>query len=229
MKIHYFHSNARLLPLSNIWRGFAPLFCASWGNEDTQQLIDILKMYGVKTTFFVVGDWVDRFPESVKALHDAGHEVMNHSNSHPYMSDLSYEQMVEEVEACNDKIEAITGVRPHLTRVPYGDYNDEVVETLRELGQYTIQWDVDSLDWQELSAKEIFDRVTGKVQNGAIVLFHNAAQNTPSALPLILEKLQADGYEIVPISELIYEQSFIIDHSGRQIQTQQQAAGENAS
>ena len=118
-------------------------FPSPWGNEDTQQLIDILEQYQVKATFFVVGDWVDRYPESVKALHDAGHEVMNHSNSHAHMNQLSREEIVADVEACNDKIEAVTGVRPTLIRPPYGEYNNPVISTIRSIDMEPIQWDVD--------------------------------------------------------------------------------------
>ena len=82
---------------------------------------------------------------------------------------------------------------------------------------YTIQWDVDSLDWKNPSVDEMVQRVTSKVQNGSIVLFHNGAQNTPAALPKILEKLQADGYTIVPISELILTENYKIDNTGKQI------------
>ena len=114
-----------------------------WGNEDTQELIDILGRYGVRATFFVVGDWVDKYPESVKALHDAGHEVMNHSNTHAHMNQLSAQEIIADVEACNDKIEAVTGVRPTLIRPPYGEYNDQVISAIRSIGMEPIQWDVD--------------------------------------------------------------------------------------
>ena len=191
-----------------------------WGNEDTQQLIDILDRYQVKATFFVVGDWVDKYPESVKALHDAGHEVMNHSNTHAHYPQLSVEEIVADLNACNDKIEAITGVRPTLVRLPYGDYDDNAVRAVRSIGMEPIQWDVDSLDWKEIPAEEIVQRVTGKVQPGAIVLFHNAALHTPEALPSILETLIQEGYTFVPISQLIlggeYNTDYTIDHTGRQ-------------
>ena len=162
-------------------------FDAAWGNEDTQQLIDILGKYDIKATFFVVGEWVDKYPESVKALSDAGHEVMNHSNDHAHMSKLSRDEIIADVNTCNDKIEAVTGVRPTLIRPPYGEYDDNVVSAIRSMGMEPIQWDVDSLDWKDLSAAEITKRVTTKVQSGSIVLFHNAAKHTPEALPTILE------------------------------------------
>lgn len=191
-------------------------FDAAWGNEDTQLLIDILGKYGVKATFFVVGQWVDKFPDSVKALHDAGHEVMNHSNLHPHMSKLSAQQVISEVSACSDKIQAVTGVRPTLFRCPYGEYDDNVISTIRGMGMNVIQWDVDSLDWKELSAGEITRRVTGRVGPGSIVLFHNAGLHTPEALPAILDFLVSEGYTVVPISELILTGDTYIDHTGRQ-------------
>lgn len=191
-------------------------FDAAWGNEDTQQLIDILEKYKVRVTFFVVGDWVEKFPESVKALSDAGHEVMGHSDKHDHFNSLSSQQIQQDLESCNQKIEAVTGKKPTLFRPPYGEYNDLVVSTVRSMGIEPIQWDVDSLDWKDLSAAEITKRVTGKVQPGSIVLFHNAAKNTPEALPGIIETLLQDGYSFVPISELLLPSDYVMDHSGKQ-------------
>ncbi|MBE7018216.1 MAG: deacetylase [Ruminococcaceae bacterium] len=190
-------------------------FDAAWGNEDTQQLIDILEKYKVKATFFVVGQWVDKYPESVKALHDAGHEVMTHSDDHAHFNSLSTEQIASNINRSCDKIEAVTGVRPTLFRCPYGEYNDNVITSINSMGIHTIQWDVDSLDWRDLSAGEITERVTGKVQSGSIVLFHNAAKHTPEALPGIIEKLLGDGYKIVPVSEILLTGEFEMDHTGK--------------
>ncbi len=191
-------------------------FDAAWGNEDTQQLIDILGQYQIPATFFVVGEWVDKYPESVKALHDAGHEIMNHSNTHAHYPQLSADQVVADLNACNDKIEAVTGVRPTLVRLPYGDYDDNSVNAVRSIGMEPIQWDVDSLDWKDLSAGEITRRVTSKVQPGSIVLFHNAALHTPEALPTIIQTLLQEGYTFVPISQIILTGAYTIDHTGRQ-------------
>ena len=194
-------------------------FDAAWGDEDTPQLIDILGRYGVSATFFVVGEWVDRCGESVKALHEAGHEVMNHSDTHPHMPQLSPDAMRKELNACNDKIEAVTGVRPTLHRAPYGDYSNASIQAGEELGMYTIQWDVDSLDWKDLSAAEITDRVVSRAKSGSIVLFHNAAKHTPEALPSIIEALQAQGYTFCKVSEMIYKENYTINHEGRQCKT----------
>ena len=191
-------------------------FDAAWGNEDTQQLIDILDQYQVKATFFVVGDWVDKYPESVKALHDAGHEVMNHSNTHAHYNSLTAEEIIADVEACNDKIEAVTGVRPTLIRCPYGEYDDHVIAAIRSIGMEPVQWDVDSLDWKDISASEITQRVTERVKSGSICLFHNAALHTPEALPAILDYMAENGYTVVPISQILLEGEYYMDHTGMQ-------------
>ena len=141
-------ASERVLPIYCVERDnktVALSFDAAWGNEDTQQLIDILNQYQVKATFFVVGDWVDRYPESVKALSDAGMEVMNHSDDHAHFSQLSEQQIVDNVNACADKIEAVTGTRPTLFRCPYGEYDDHVVSTINGMGIQVIQWDVEAL------------------------------------------------------------------------------------
>lgn len=191
-------------------------FDAAWGNEDTQALIDILDQYGVSTTFFVVGDWVDKYPESVRALAEAGNEVMNHSSSHAHFSALSTDEITADISACNDKIEAITGVRPTLFRCPYGEYDDHVIRAVKSLNMTAVQWDVDSLDWKGIPAGQITRRVLDRVQPGSIVLFHNAAEHTPEALPAILDALIGEGYRIVPISQILLDGDTFIDSTGRQ-------------
>ena len=118
-------------------------FDAAWGNEDTQTLIDILARYNVKTTFFVVGDWAEKYPESVRALHEAGHEVMSHSLHHDHYSSLSAEQIVADVQDSCAKIEAVTGECPTLIRCPYGEYDDHVISAIRSIDMEPIQWSVE--------------------------------------------------------------------------------------
>ena len=209
----------RQLPVYSVQRSdklVALSFDAAWGNEDTQPLIDILRDHGVKTTFFVVGDWADKYPESVRALAEAGHEVMSHSSHHDHFSALSTEQIRADLTACSEKIEALTGQAPTLFRCPYGEYDDHVIAAVRELGMEPIQWSVDSLDWKGLSAEEITKRVLQSVQSGSIVLFHNAAEHTPEALPGILDALRNQGYRVVPVSELLLEGETFIDSTGCQ-------------
>ena len=209
---------SRKLPVYSVKRDdkcVSLTFDAAWGNEDTQTLIDILARYDVKATFFVVGFWAEKYPESVKALADAGHEIMTHSDDHAHFNSLSREQMITNLAAGCDKIEAVTGARPTLFRAPYGEYNDTVVQTAADMGLQTIQWSVDSLDWKDLSAAEITKRVTGSIKAGDIALFHNAAKHTPEALPDILEYLIANGYRAVPVSELLLRGDYEIDHTGK--------------
>ena len=139
-------ASTRQLPIYCVQKDYKVLsisFDAAWGNEDTQQLIDILGKYGVKATFFVVGEWADKYPESVKALSDAGHEVMSHSNTHAHFNSLSSDEIIADLNACNDKIEAVTGVRPTLFHCPYGEYDDHVINAVRSMGIEPIQWDVE--------------------------------------------------------------------------------------
>lgn len=209
----------RKLPVYSVQRDgkyVSLTFDAAWGNEDTQQLIDILGKFGVSATFFVVGDWAEKYPESVKALSEAGHEVMNHSNHHDHFNSLTAEAIREDVNAASDRIEALTGRRPTLFRCPYGEYDDHVIAALESMGITAVQWDVDSLDWKDYDAKTIFARVTQRVQPGSIVLFHNAARHTPEALGGIVEYLLREGYTIVPVSRLLLSGETTVDHTGRQ-------------
>lgn len=193
-------------------------FDAAWGADDTDNLIEILNKYNVKATFFVVGDWVEKYPDEVKKLFDNGHSVQNHSDSHPYMSKISTEQQIAQLKNCNEKIAKITGETPTLFRCPYGDYNNKVIETVESLDMKAIQWSVDSLDWQESATPEsIIKRITEKAENGSIILCHNDAEYTPEALPTVLETLQSKGYEFVLIKDLIYKENYEIDHTGKQI------------
>ena len=213
-------ATSRQLPVYCVQRDdkvIALSFDAAWGNEDTEELIEILNKYKINTTFFVVGDWVDKYPESVKALFDAGNEVMNHSSDHAHFSKLSGEQIVSDITACNEKIAAVTGVTPTLFRCPYGEYDDHVINAVNSMGMTAVQWNIDSLDWKGISAEEITKRVVDKASPGSIVLFHNAAENTPEALPKIIEALLADGYSIVPVSQILLKADYSIDHTGKQI------------
>ncbi len=197
-------------------------FDAAWGDEDTDQLITILGNNNAKASFFMVGGFINRFPNSVKKFHDAGHEILNHSDTHAHFSGLSQEEMITEITACEEKISNITGSSKKLFRAPYGEYTDDVIKTASANGYKVIQWDVDSLDWKDLSVDEICVRVTDKIKNGSIILFHNGAANTPAALEKLLPILKEKGFEFVPVSELIYHDNYYIDHEGKQIQNSSQ-------
>ena len=208
------------LPIYSVYsegKKIAISFDAAWGAEYTTTIMDILEERNIKTTFFLVGFWIDKYPERVKEIALRGHEIGNHSTTHPEMSKLSKTQIITEIETTQKKIEDLAGDRAvRLFRPPFGDYNDLLIQTCREMDFAVIQWDVDSLDWKELGVQPMVDRVIKNVRNGSIVLFHNNAKYITEALPLILDHLLTEGYSIVPVSELIIKNNYRLDHTGRQ-------------
>lgn len=192
-------------------------FDCAWGNEYTQKLLDEMKLYDVKCTFFMVSFWAEKYEEDVKKIIEAGHEVATHSKTHSYMSKQSASIIDEELKYSIEVIQKISGTKVSLFRPPYGDYNNLLIERAENFGLYTIQWDVDSLDWKNLSANEIALRVISKVQNGSIILCHNNGLHTAESLPLIFADLKAKGYEFVKISDLIYKENYKMANDGTQI------------
>lgn len=192
-------------------------FDAAWGNEQTNTLLDILDEYEVKSTFFLVKQWVDKYPDDVKEIAARGHDVGNHSSTHPHMAQLSAEQQVAEITDCNAAIEELTGSSPTLFRAPYGEYDNKLVENLRAEDMYCVQWNIDSLDWKDPTPDEMVERIKNKLVPGSVILMHNGATNTPEALPRIIEAIQSEGYTIVPLSELIPEGEYHTDHEGKMI------------
>lgn len=189
-------------------------FDAAWGNEQTDELLKILEDHKVKATFFLVGKWVDDFPDDVKNIAAHGNDIGNHSNTHPHLPEAGSDKTREEIQACNDKIEKLTGKTPTLFRPPYGDYDNSVVNCVKSMGMYCVQWDVDSLDWKDPSPEQMTKTVLDKVQDGSIVLMHNGAKNTPAALPSIIEGIKDKGFEIVLIKDLIPEGEYYTDVQG---------------
>ncbi|MCU6733017.1 polysaccharide deacetylase family protein [Diplocloster agilis] len=194
-------------------------FDAAWGNEDTQTLLDILAKYNVHATFFMTGGWVDSYPEDVKKILAAGHDLGNHSQNHKNMSQLSDEECKQELMSVHSKVKELTGYEMFLFRPPYGDYDNHVITNARDCGYYPIQWDVDSLDWKDYGADSIIQTVTQHehLGNGSIILMHNGAKYTKDALETVITTLQGAGYELVPVSQLIYREQYHMDHEGRQI------------
>lgn len=189
-------------------------FDAAWGDEQTEDLLNILDECNAKATFFLVGDWVDKYPDDVKEIHSRGHDIGNHSDTHPHMPQLDISGETKEVQACNDKIKAITGQAPTLFRPPYGDYDNNLVNCVKGLGMYCVQWDVDSLDWKDPTPEQMTKTVLDKVKDGSIVLMHNGAKNTPAALPGIIKGIRDKGFEIVLIKDLIPEGEYYTDVQG---------------
>ena len=193
-------------------------FDSAWGDEDLDEVLKILQKHEVKATFFVTGDWVSKYPEAIQKLDQAGHDIGSHGDNHKHMTRLSETENLQELKGCFDKIKSVTGKEIDLFRAPYGDYNEALVQTAKKAGYYTIQWDVDSLDWKDYGADNIVKTVVEhkNLQNGSILLLHNGAKYTKDALERVITGLKEKGYTFVPISELIYRNDYYIDHTGRQ-------------
>ena len=199
-------------------------FDAAGGNEDTADILKILDKYNVKVTFFMTGGWVEKYPDDVKAIAAAGHDLGNHSENHKQMSTLSKEECAEELMKAHNKVKKLTGKDMILFRPPYGDYNNTVIDVVNENGYHCIQWDVDSLDWKDYGVDSIINTVLNHkhLGSGSIILCHNGAKFTKDALESLIKGLQEKGYTIVPISQLIYTDNYEMDHEGRQFQSKKE-------
>ncbi len=218
----YWSGSSRALPIYCVERDDKKIsisFDCAWGTEHTDAILENLAAGGVRTTFFTVQFWAEKYPEYLKKIDEAGHEIGTHSKTHSYMSKQSEEVIRSELQTSSEAITAVTGKRVELFRPPYGDYNDRLIHTCNAMGIYPVQWDVDSLDWKNLSAKEIAERIINRVQSGSIILCHNNGLHTAEALPIVIDTLKARGYQFVPIGELIYRENYTLDHTGKQIKT----------
>lgn len=139
----------RLLPIYSVERGdkeIALTFDVAWENSNTQELIDILDEYDARATFFITGDWCDRYPEDVRLFSEAGHEIGNHSDQHPHVKGMNVNDLITDTKAASLKIKDITGNDPTLYRAPYGEYDNSLMTTIEGMGMKVIQWDVETLD-----------------------------------------------------------------------------------
>ena len=215
----YYGNTTRLVPIYSVEREDKVVslsFDCAWGVEHTDEILKALKVGEVKATWFMVEFWTEKYPEYVKKIDAAGHEIGTHSSTHSYMSKQNSEEIKLELSSSSEAIKSITGKEVNLFRAPYGDYDDELIKTASEQGYYTIQWDTDSLDWKDLSATDIAMRVINGVSNGSIILMHNNGLHTAEAVPIIISTLKNKGYSFVPIGELIYKDNYIVDSTGRQ-------------
>lgn len=214
----------RQLPIYRVERNdnkIAVTFDVAWENSNTDELIEILDEYGAKATFFITGDWCDRCADDVKKFADAGHEIENHSDKHPHVEGINVNDLINDTRECSRKIKMITGKEPTYYRAPYGEYDDSLLTTLDGMGLKTIQWDVDSVDWNKPTAEQITKKVLENTKSGSILLFHNDLQNTTDALPEILKGLKEKGFEFVTIDELVLHDNYTIDANGEQQPTAQ--------
>ena len=212
-------SKKRSLPIYSVERDdnkIAITFDCAWGVDYTDKIIETVNRFGIKCTFFAVQFWVEKYPEYVKKIHDNGIEIGTHSATHSHMAKMSASEIKEELLSSSEAIEKIIEDKVTLFRAPFGEYDDQVIDTAKEQGLSTIQWDVDSLDWKDLSAEQIATRIISKVRSGSIILCHNNGLHTAEALPLIITDLKNKGYEFVTVGELLLQGETTIDNNGRQ-------------
>lgn len=212
-------SGTRSLPIYSVERSdnkIAISFDCAWGVDYTDEILQHLDEAKVKATFFTVEFWAKKYPEYLKKISEAGHEIGTHSATHAYMSKQSETEIRNELTTSSQAISEITGKEVTLFRAPFGDYDDLLVDTAKAMGLYTIQWDVDSLDWKDLTASDIASRIVERVKSGSIILCHNNGLHTAEALPIVFDTLRARGFEFVSIGELIYKDNYTIDATGRQ-------------
>lgn len=209
----------RVLPIYSVERDDRVIsisFDASWGGDQTMGILDLLDEYDAKATFFLVGIWVEKYPELVKEIATRGHEIGNHSAKHPHMTKISEEKMREELRVMDDQLEALIGQRTKLFRPPYGDYNDKVVTVCRDAGYEVVQWSVDSLDWKNLGVQDLITKATKNVQPGDIVLFHNDSKYILEALPTVLKTYKEQGFTLIPVGDILLQGETTIDVQGKQ-------------
>lgn len=212
-------ASQKVLPVYSVEREdkvISVTFDASWGGDKTLKILDLLDQYNARATFFLVGIWVDKYPELVQEIARRGHEIGNHSDSHAHFTQIAESKIRQELDSCSDKIEALTGIRPTLFRPPYGDYNSKVITVVRDEGYEAVQWSIDSLDWKNRGVSDLVKRATTNVQPGDIILFHNDSEYIVEALPAILQFYQEQGFDMIPAKDILLSGDTTIDVQGKQ-------------
>lgn len=217
----FFDKTSRKIPVYSVSMAeddkvIALTFDAAWGADKTLKIIEILKEYDANATFFLVGFWIDKYPEETKAIASAGFDIGNHSENHLNMPRLSREKIVEEIQSVNKKVYDLTGKTPTYFRAPFGDYDNSLMTALEDIDMVGVQWSIDSLDWKGLSAKDIVARIVPKAKSGDIVLFHNNSDHVLDALPLVLEALKNKGFKFVALSQMVLTDNYTVDSQGVQ-------------
>jgi peptidoglycan/xylan/chitin deacetylase (PgdA/CDA1 family) len=178
---------------------------AGSGADGAAAILDTLKKHGVTSTFFLTGKWVEKYPDLAKRIAAEGHEIGNHSYSHPDLTKLQEAEAIQQIQDAEAAIQQITGKssRP-LFREPYGAQSEQERRWVRKAGySYSIYWDVDTLDWQFPPVETLVKRLTERTQNGSIVLMHLNVPATATASDQAIPILRSKGYQLVTVSQLL--------------------------
>ncbi len=214
-----FLNGSRNLPLYSVERddsSIALTFNCAWGSDDIENVLKSLEKYNVKATFFIVGEWAEKYPQQLKAIADAGHELGGHSYNHKDYQSLTKSDIKKDIEKTADAINKACGKSIKLIRVPSGSYNSDVISAIEEDGYIPIQWSVDSIDYGDADSDGIFERATSKTGPGDIILMHTGTKNTAIVLPRILDSLNGN-FEFLTVSELMCKEDFYVDNNGKMI------------
>lgn len=172
----------------------------------TERILKILAQYGVSATFFMVGENVINYPEAAKQVILAGHEVGNHTFTHPHIANLNEKAIFDEIGKCEDALEELCEYRPHILRTPQGALTPSLERCLLDDDYILVLWSLDTRDWDNKSTACIVQTVLDNVKSGDIILMHDFIghnSKTPEALEKIIPVLLSQGYEFVTVSELL--------------------------
>ncbi|BED93102.1 MAG: polysaccharide deacetylase family protein [Candidatus Paraimprobicoccus trichonymphae] len=193
------------------------------GGEDKQvcELLRVLKEKKIKATFFIIGEWAKEHTDMVKKINEDGHDIGNHSYTHPFLPNLNKENLESEIEKCNKVLEKIINKKIDLFRAPFGATDKTVIKKAEEKKMFLIKWNIDTVDWKKGTTEEqILKTVKNEKRKGSIILMHMGKNQTIKVLPKLIKHLNEEDYEIVPISRLIYKDSgyFTTEKDGKQLE-----------
>ena len=169
----------------------------------TEKLLDILDKYDAKATFFLIGNKVSARANTLRRMQSRGHQLGNHSWSHPELNKVSAEQLASEIDQTNNVIKQAVGTKPNTIRPPYGAFNRAVLEQFRQRGMSAVVWSVDTRDWADRNSEIVCSRAVAGARNGAVILMHDIHQTSVNAVPCILDSLKQQGYSFVTVQNLI--------------------------
>ena len=193
-------------------------FETAWGEDGTAEIMELLKEKKVRATFFVTADWMDGHPDLIGKMKEDGHDVGTMGVSHDNLSEKSAAEIQKELQEAKQAAKKAE-INLELFRPPYGRYSDTLIRTAWEEGFFTVCWSVDSKDWKEYGAKSIVKEVlqSEELQNGAIIRLNSESRDTKEALGLLIDTMESEGWQFVPVSELILREGYHMDVKGRQI------------